>query len=214
VAFSLTFAAVFGKKKKPMPDMPENATGATASWPASANAAESEEMLRANEAAAEHSTADPDNALVQELEKVKQENIGLNDKHLRLLAEFDNFRKRNAKERVELLQFASENALKNMLPVLDDMERAIRNNEQVDDLATVKQGFSLIHQKLLHIFGAQGVKPMADLLGQPLDVDRHEAITKAAAPTPDLKGKVIDVLENGYTLNDKVIRYAKVVVGE
>jgi molecular chaperone GrpE len=214
VAFSLTFAAVFGKKKKHMPDMPENATGATAGWPASANAAESEEMLRANEAAAEHSTADPDNALVQELEKLKQENFSLNDKHLRLLAEFDNFRKRNAKERVELLQFASENALKNMLPVLDDMERAIRNNEQVDDLATVKQGFSLIHQKLLHIFGSQGVKPMADLVGQPLDVDRHEAITKAAAPTPDLKGKVIDVLENGYTLNDKVIRYAKVVVGE
>ena len=89
VAFSLTFAAVFGKKKKPMPDMPENATGAAASWPASANAAESEEMLRANEAAAEHSTADPDNALVQELEKLKQENVSLNDKHMRLLAEFE-----------------------------------------------------------------------------------------------------------------------------
>ena len=124
------------------------------------------------------------------------------------------FRKRTAKERMELMQFAGENTLKNMLPVLDDMERAIQNNEKVDDAATVKQGFSLIHAKLLSILGSQGVKTMGDLVGQPLDVDKHEAITKAPAPSEAMKGKVIDVLENGYTLHDKVIRYAKVVVGE
>jgi molecular chaperone GrpE len=94
------------------------------------------------------------------------------------------------------------------------MERAITNNARVDDIAVIREGFHLVHSKLLHILGSQGVKPMADPKGQPFDTDRHEAITKAPAPSDDLKGKVIDVLENGYTLHDKVIRYAKVVVGE
>jgi molecular chaperone GrpE len=191
--------------------------GTAAPWPDADQTASNpaqEEFLHASEAASEHALRDAQPDSNDELEKLKSDLSSLNDKHLRLLAEFDNFRKRTAKERMELLQFAGENSLRNMLPVLDDMERAIQNNENVDEIATVKQGFSLIHAKLLSILGSQGVKPMSDLQGQPLDVDRHEAITKAPAPSEDLKGRVIDVLENGYTLHDKVIRYAKVVVGE
>lgn len=175
----------------------------------------------ASEAAAEHVLHDAEAEgrediaeLNAQLAAAKADAADLKDKWLRLNAEFDNFRKRTAKERLELLQFAGENVLKNMLPVLDDMERAIANNAKTDDIAVVREGFHLIHSKLLHILGSQGVKPMADAKGQPFDTDRHEAITKAPAPSDDLKGKVIDVVENGYTLHDKVVRYAKVVVGE
>lgn len=175
----------------------------------------------ASEAAAEHVMHDAEAEgrediaeLNAQLAAAKADAADLKDKWLRLNAEFDNFRKRTAKEKLELMQFAGENVLKNMLPVLDDMERAIANNAKTDDIAVVREGFHLIHSKLLHILGSQGVKPMADAKGQPFDTDRHEAITKAPAPSDDLKGKVIDVVENGYTLHDKVVRYAKVVVGE
>ncbi len=205
---------MFRKKPKQMTTEP---TGAAAPWPEAEQATNTpaqEEFLHASEAASEHAIRDSQPDRNEEVERLTSEVAALNDKHLRLFAEFDNFRKRTAKERIDMLQFAGENALKNMLPVLDDMERAIQNNEKVDDIATVKQGFALIHAKLVAILGSQGVKPMDDIKGQPLDVDRHEAITSAPAPSSELKGKVIDVLENGYTLHDKVIRYAKVIVGE
>lgn len=203
---------MFRKKPKPMTE--PNGTETPGTAPAADGTTAVNEFLHASEAASEHAVRDaqPDNN--EELENLRNEVASLNDKHLRLYAEFDNFRKRTAKERLDLIQFASENTLKNMLPVLDDMERAIANNVNVDDAAAIKQGFMLIHQKLVHTLGAQGVKPMGDLKGHPLDVDRHEAITSAPAPGPDLKGKVIDVIENGYTLHDKVIRFAKVIVGE
>lgn len=207
---------MFRKKNKtmngPNPSAPaepqEGTTNGAATDPVEA------ELQQASEAASEHGLHDGDPVRDTEVERLTNELAALNDKHLRLFAEFDNFRKRTAKERIDMLQFAGENTLKNMLPVLDDMERAIQNNERSNDLATVKQGFALIHAKLVSILGSQGVKPMGDLKGQPLNVDLHEAITKAPAPSDDLKGKVIDVVENGYTLHDKVIRYAKVVVGE
>ncbi len=175
----------------------------------------------ASEAAAEHVLRDAEadgredvSELASELAAARAEAADLKDKWLRLNAEFDNFRKRTAKEKLELMQFAGENVLKNMLPVLDDMERAIANNERTEEIAVVREGFALIQSKLLHIVGSQGVKPMAEVKGQPFDTDRHEAITKAPAPSDDLKGRVLDVVENGYTLHEKVIRYAKVVVGE
>lgn len=178
-------------------------------------------LTMASEAAAEHVMHDAEAdgredvaELSAQLAASKADAADLKDKWLRLNAEFDNFRKRTAKERLELIQFAGENVLKNMLPVLDDMERAMANNTRTDDIAVVREGFSLIQSKMLHILGSQGVKPMADVKGQPFDTDRHEAITKAPAPSADLKGKVIEVVENGYTLHDKVIRFAKVVVGE
>lgn len=149
-----------------------------------------------------------------ELDVLRTELQALHDKHVRLFAEFDNFRKRTAKERMELMQFAGENTLKAILPVVDDVERAVANNEKSEDLQAVKEGLRLIQQKMLHILAGQGIKPMSKAPGEVFDTDLHEAITKAPAPTEAMKGKVLDVVENGYTLHDKVIRYAKVVVGE
>lgn len=203
-----------------MSEKPENngqktaAENMTANYAAQQAAMAAEELGHASEAAAEHTMADQENGLVADLEKAKAENAALSDKYLRLQAEFDNMRKRNAKERIDLIQFAGENVLKNVLPVVDDMERAITHNNEVTDINAVKEGFVLIHGKLLHVLGAQGVKPMADVKGQPFDTDKHEAITKAPAPSPELKGRVLEVVESGYTLHDKVVRYAKVVVGE
>jgi molecular chaperone GrpE len=195
------------------PDVrPEGAV--SASTTAQDENARAEELTHASEAAAEHTARDPESALVAELEKLKADHAALTDKYLRLQAEFDNARKRNARERLELIQFAGENVLKNVLPVADDMDRAIANNDRTDDMAVVKEGFHLIRQKMLNILGAQGLRPMTDVVGQPFDVDRHEAITRSPAPEEGLKGKVIDVVESGWTLHDKVVRYAKVVVGE
>ena len=130
-----------------------------------------------------------------------------------MFAEFDNFRKRTAKEKLELLQIAGAETLKNILPVMDDMERAMANNATIEDPKAIRQGLELMHQKFGNLMGAQGIQVMK-AKGEVFDPEIHEAITKAPAPSPDLKGKVLDVVENGYTLNDKVIRYAKVVVGE
>mgnify|MGYP002738209549 CR=1 FL=1 len=128
---------------------------------------------------------DPENMVARELglfkvstqEAARAEVADLKDKWLRLNAEFDNFRKRTAKEKLEMLQFAGENTVKNILPVLDDMERAIANNAQVEDVAVMREGFHLVYNKLMHILGSQGVRPMAGEKGQPFDTDRHEAIT-------------------------------------
>ncbi len=165
-------------------------------------------------ASATENPASETSTLEGELDILRTEHQALHDKHLRLYAEFDNFRKRTAKERLDLLQFAGENTLQAVLPVLDDMSRAITNNEKASDIEAVKEGMKLIHQKLHHILVAQGLKQIHVKKGDPFDTDKHEAITKAPAESEKLKGTVIDVVESGYTLHDKVIRYAKVVVGE
>lgn len=136
----------------------------------------------------------------------------LNDKYLRIYSEFDNFRKRTAKERVEILNMAASDVIKSLLPVVDDFERAIRNNEKATDVASVNEGVNLIAQKLRSILNKNGLEAM-NSIGQPFDVDLHEAITNIPAPSEDLKGKVVDEVEKGYMLNGKVIRFAKVVVG-
>ena len=204
----------FKKRPKTMSERPNEAPELTAAdnatenqdGPAAGNTAEA-----THPSTEEQPAADDVNA---QLETARAEAADLKDRWLRLNAEFDNFRKRTAREKLEMLQFAGENSLKNMLPVVDDMERAIANNASTADIAVVREGFHLIHSKLLHILGSQGVKVMENVKGQPFDVDRHEAITKAPAPSDELKGRVIEVVESGYTLHDKVIRYAKVVVGE
>lgn len=159
-------------------------------------------------------TAQDGNTIEAELDILRTEHQALHDKHLRLFAEYDNFRKRTAKEKLEMLQFAGESSLKAVLPVLDDLSRAIANNETVTNIDAVKEGFKLIHQKMYHILAAQGLKQMDVKKGDQFDIDRHEAITKAATDDEKLKGAVIDVIESGYLLHDKVIRYAKVVIGE
>jgi molecular chaperone GrpE len=135
-----------------------------------------------------------------------------NDKYLRLYSDFDNYRKRTAKERIELIGSASEEVVKSLLPVIDDLERAIKNNEKATDISAVNEGINLVAQKFRNILTQKGLEVM-DTTGKPFDVDLHEAITNIPAPSEDLKGKVVDEVEKGYLLNGKVIRYAKVVVG-
>lgn len=137
----------------------------------------------------------------------------VNNKYLRLYSDFENFRKRNAKERIELIGSASAGVVKDILPIIDDFERAIVNNENSEDIESLKEGFKLIQHKLKHILVQKGLTDM-ESIGQPFDTDLHEAITNIPAPTEDLKGKVVDVAEKGYYLNDKVLRFAKVIVGQ
>lgn len=144
-------------------------------------------------------------------DKLKDELAQANDKYLRLFAEFDNYRRRTSKERVELLQTAGKEVVTAMLPVLDDFERALKAMETATDIISVKEGVALVQNKLNHILTSKGLKPM-EAKGQPFDGDLHEGITSIPAGD-DLKGKVVDELEKGYYLNDKVIRFAKVVVG-
>lgn len=145
-------------------------------------------------------------------DKHKEELALANDKFLRLYAEFDNYKRRTSKERVELLQTAGKDVIVSLLPVLDDFERASRAIENATDVSAVKEGVSLVHNKLKNLLSQKGLKEMTSK-GQPFDADIHEAVTNIPAPSDDLKGKIVDVLEEGYLLNDKVIRFAKVVVG-
>lgn len=137
----------------------------------------------------------------------------LNDKYIRLVAEFDNFRKRNAKEKIELIKTASEDIIKSLLEVMDDMDRAenqFQTSTQIDDL---KNGISLIFNKFRNTLIAKGLEPM-NAKEQEFNPDLHEAITEIPAPQPELVGKVVDEVIKGYTLNEKIIRHAKVVVGK
>ncbi len=137
----------------------------------------------------------------------------LNDRFLRLFAEFDNYRKRSNKERLELISTASSGILRDLLPVVDDFDRAIANNENIDDAKAIKEGVQIIYNKLRSILEAQGLKPM-DAKGKPFDSELHEAIANVPVTDEKEKGIVIDDVEKGYYLNEKVIRYAKVVVGQ
>ncbi|PCJ86723.1 MAG: nucleotide exchange factor GrpE [Flavobacteriales bacterium] len=150
---------------------------------------------------------------ISEEEKLKLVVNELNDKYLRLFSEFENFRRRTAKERIELIGSASEDLIKQLLPVIDDFERANENNQNVEDIKAIKEGIQLVYQKFKNTLEQKGLKCM-DSKGDKFDVDLHEAITKIPAPKKKLRGKVVDVIEKGYTLNEKVIRYAKVVIGE
>lgn len=145
-------------------------------------------------------------------EKLKDELAQANDKYLRLYAEFDNFRRRTIKEREEARKTEGKDVIVALLPVLDDFERAQRAMEKATEVAPVKEGVTLIQNKLKNILGQKGLKEMTSI-GDAFDADLHEAITNIPAPTDNLKGKVMDEMEKGYTLNDKVVRFAKVVVG-
>ena len=135
-----------------------------------------------------------------------------NDRYLRLYAEFDNYKRRTSKERVELMQSAGREVIGSLLTVLDDFDRALKMMETAGDVPAIVEGIELINQKLKKILQQQGLKEM-EVIGQPFDADFQEAITNIPAPDKSMKGKVIDEVEKGYFLNDKVLRYAKVVVG-
>lgn len=136
----------------------------------------------------------------------------LNDKYLRLYSEFDNYRKRTIKEKSDIIRSAGEDVFKALLPIIDDFERAIKANELVTDSESIKQGVDLIYNKLKSACLSKGLEPM-DSVGKTFDADFMDSITLIPAPTEDLKGKVVDEVEKGYKLGDKVIRFSKVVVG-
>jgi molecular chaperone GrpE len=151
--------------------------------------------------------------VVDELEELKQKCSDLNDKNLRLMAEFDNFRKRTLKERADLIKTAGESILVDMLPLIDDFERGLKAMENADNTSSVKEGVELIYNKFSSFLQQKGVK-VIETESADFNTEYHEAITTFPAPTEDLKGKIIDCVSKGYTLNEKVIRFSKVVVGE
>lgn len=152
-------------------------------------------------------------ATENEMEKLQAELSEQKDKYLRLFAEFDNFKRRTAKERIELIQTAGKEVIASLLDVLDDCERAEKTMESVQDTAAVKEGVQLVFGKLRSVLEQKGLKPMTSV-GEEFNPDLHEAITEIPAPTPELQGKVIDQVQKGYYLGDKIIRFAKVVVGK
>lgn len=171
---------------------------------------ENAEEKEGNEKEVEQDTqkeeVDPVEALSNELQEAK-------DKYIRLSAEFDNFRKRTQREKMDLIKFGSQDVIKGILPLVDDFERAMKHSETATDIEAMKQGLTLIHGKFLEFLKTNGVKEI-EAMGQELDTDMHDAITKIPAPDENLKGKIVDVVEKGYMLNEKVIRFSKVVIGE
>ena len=161
----------------------------------------------------ENASLSPEEQLSQELEKTQKQLEEQKDKYLRLSAEFDNYRKRTMKEKAELILNGAEKSISSILPIVDDFERALKNMEAANDVEAVKEGVELIYNKFINVLGQNGVKAI-DTKDKELDTDYHEAIAVIPAPTEDLKGKILDCVQTGYTLNDKVIRHAKVVVGE
>ena len=161
----------------------------------------------------EEVTLTEEEKLAQELEKAHAEIEDQKDKYLRLSAEFDNYRKRTMKEKAELILNGGEKSISSILPIVDDFERALKNMETATDVAAVKEGVELIYNKFMTVLGHNGVK-VIETKEQPLDTDYHEAIAVIPAPDEALKGKILDCVQTGYMLNDKVIRHAKVVVGE
>ena len=182
----------------------------------SAEGRESEEMtldLNTDENVAGTSHMQEKMAVDGELERLSAELQEQKDKFLRLYAEFDNFKRRSARERVDLINTAGKEVIQSLLEVLDDFERAEKQMQQSTDIALVKEGNRLIYQKLRSQLQGRGLKEM-ESLGTVFDADQHEAIAEIPAPNESLKGKVIDQVEKGYYLNDKIIRFAKVVVGK
>ena len=161
---------------------------------------------KAEEKAGQDNVADDLAALQQKYEE-------LNDTHLRLRAEFDNYRKRTMREKADLIKMGGEGALKNLLPVIDDFERALQNIPTTEEVKALREGVELIYTKFINYLGQQGVKAI-EAVGKPFDTEEFEAIATIPAPQPDLKGKVIDCVQTGYVLYDKVLRHARVVVGE
>src|SRR5690554_6233240 len=156
----------------------------------------------------EESTAEVE---LTENEKLKKENAELKDKYLRLYSEFENYRRRTAKERLELIKTASEDVITDLVSVVDDFERSL--NVEGGDVESIREGNLLIYNKWYNAIESKGLKSMGELIGTPFDAETQEAITMAPAPSEEMKGKVIDVIQKGYLLGDKVIKYAKVVIG-
>jgi molecular chaperone GrpE len=174
---------------------------------------------QSEEAAAQADAEEPEKELTPEeqlqaqVDELTKEQEEMKDKYLRLSAEFDNYRKRTMKEKAELILNGGEKTITAILPVIDDLERALAMMQKATDVEAVKEGVELIYNKFMQILGQNGVKAI-ETQEKELDTDYHDAIAIIDAPSEELKGKILDCVETGYTLNDKVIRHAKVVVGK
>ncbi|GHE52424.1 nucleotide exchange factor GrpE [Roseivirga thermotolerans] len=183
------------------------------------NKQEQNEVLEAEkQTATEEAVAEKEQENEQEQELSAEEKLAIEldeakDKYLRLYSEFENFRRRSAKERIELISTASSDLIKELLPTIDDFERAKKANENQEDVAVLKEGFDLISSKLFKALESKGLKVMETEKGTDFDADLHEAVTQFPVEDESLKGKIIDTVEKGYYLGDKVIRFAKVVIG-
>lgn len=176
-----------------------------------ASSTASQESEAASQEAEAAEVAEEKEAELSGEDRLKAENQELKDKYLRLYSEFENYRRRTAKERLELIKTASEDVMLDLISVVDDFERALK--VESSDAQALMEGNLLIYNKFIKTLESKGLHPMGELIGKEFDAETQEAITMIAAPSEDLKGKVIDVVEKGYTLGDKVIRYAKVVIG-
>ncbi len=162
---------------------------------------------------------------ISEVDQLKQEVGEVKEKYVRLYAEFENFRRRTAKEKNDIIKSASEGLMRDLLPVLDDFQRALKSmsdaeqlevnskDDMIKEIKAVEEGLKLVFNKLFKVLEQKGLKPMESSIGKPFDLEQHESITQIPAPSEDLKGKVVDEIEKGYYLHDKVLRFAKVVVG-
>ena len=177
------------------------------------NGAEQEKNDTAQEEKEENSQEPQEEAVEAKLAKSEAEAADLKDRLLRQMAEFDNYRKRTMKEKAEIILNGSAGVVTDILPVIDDLERAIANSAKSEDYNALKEGVELIYNKLMHILEQKGLQKISPK-NEPFDTDFHEAIAMIPAPSEDLKGKVLDCAIDGYKLNDKVLRHAKVAVGE
>lgn len=204
----MNFSEMLNKKKKTKMEEnqnPENeAQNEMPELNETENMDDSNNELDLDESDAENQVTDED--------KLKAEAAEWQNKYLRLYAEFDNFKRRTSKERLELMQIANKDVIVDLLPVLDDFERAQKSIDTSTDIVSVKEGVTLIQHKLRGILNQKGLKEM-ESVGREFDADIHEGITSIPAPSEKLKGKIVDEIEKGYFLNDKVIRFAKVIIG-
>lgn len=178
--------------------------------------AEVQEEVLNQEAQAEEQSEDKKEKVIEELsaeEKLQNELKESQDKYLRLYSEFENFRRRTSKEKLDLMSTANEGLIQSLLPVIDDMERAQKSIADGGDVDSLKEGLDLVFTKFKGVLEAKGVKQIEAEAGSEFDLDLHEAITQIPAPEEKLKGKIVDVVEKGYQLGDKVIRFSKVVTG-
>lgn len=171
-----------------------------------------EEAVENNNEAGAEEEAPKEETVEDKLAAAEAKVAEMQDKYLRQVAEFDNYRKRTIKEKAELILNGGEKTITAILPILDDMERALATMDKLEDVAAVKEGVELIFQKFIKVLGEQGVKKI-ETENADFNVDLHEAIAQVPAPSDELKGKVMDCVKTGYTLNDKVIRHAQVAVG-
>lgn len=174
---------------------------------------ETQETTESNENSSEQTSQENKKELTKE-EQLEIELQEAKDKYLRLYSDFENFRKRTQKEKLDLFKTAGEEIITALLPVIDDFERASKAMQDAKDIDSVKDGMKLIHEKMLSILKQKGLEATPSQIGEPFNVELHDAITQVPAPSKNEVGKVIDEVEKGYSLNGKVIRYTKVVVGQ